>query len=246
MCSSHQAAPSLRFFATNDAPGRDFTISITGDVLRIGRDLPNQPGYLNLELPTISRNHALIVRTQQSYELRDWNSANGTGLFAQQIRNPTAGLTDVIPACPLLHGDVLRFPDYDEHPHYKCVFVYPHGTYTPPLLLQRGAVFIHGTKSRIGGNAAELLSFLYAKNGKVCSYDDLIAHLWPETWRLIVSMTFSKADRQQQWQARRANIDVLATNIRNEIRRLTQRDVAWIRTMRGVGYQLVVEQVSAI
>ena len=76
--------------------GVDFaTHEFVGDIVFIGRTQSNQ---IVIDHPTVSAQHAVLLRTGDSYSLKDLNSANGT-----QING------DFVTDAELKDGDTIRF-----------------------------------------------------------------------------------------------------------------------------------------
>ena len=65
------------------------------DIIMIGRSPLNQ---IVIDHPTVSAQHALLLRTGASYSLKDLNSANGT-----QVNG------DFVTDAELKDGDTIRF-----------------------------------------------------------------------------------------------------------------------------------------
>ncbi len=85
------AAASL---VVRNGPQAGAAMSLAADVTRLGRATD---GEISLDDITVSRRHAEIIRTGQSYQVRDSGSLNGTYVNSERIDE-----------APLVQGDELQ------------------------------------------------------------------------------------------------------------------------------------------
>jgi pSer/pThr/pTyr-binding forkhead associated (FHA) protein len=87
-------APTAGRYLAVDSGGEELHIPVDGAVTRLGRGISSD---VNLEDPTVSRRHALIVQRGADATLLDDRSMNGTWLNGERIRE-----------APLSDGDVIQ------------------------------------------------------------------------------------------------------------------------------------------
>lgn len=199
-----------------DAPDhRCYTVS--QDEMIVGRE-PD----CDISLPDrqVSRRHAVVRRCEGDYVIEDCNSKNGTYVNGRRLEGPYR----------LKDGDEIKIA-----PRFKLTFV--DAGATTPLFVEeetRGVGVVIDKESRrvwVMGRELDpplslaqyhLLELLCDRVGQVCSRDDVIEAVWPDS-----------AEEGISEQA----IDALARRLRE---RLSEADPAhqYIITVRGHGFRL--------
>lgn len=184
------------------------------EVITIGREESN-----DIVLPDrlVSRHHAQIQRQGERYVLQDCSSKNGTFVNGRQLREPYV----------LQDGDEIQIAL-----RFRLFFVDAEAT--APLFfegrvglrLDKGAkrVWVGGQELIPPLSSAQyrLLQLLYDKAGKVCSRDEIIQAVWPES-----------AEEGVSEQA----IDALVRRLRDRIGKVDPSH-QYIVTVRGHGFRL--------
>ena len=193
---------------------------LTAPATLLGRPEPEEagPAAIDLQLDWVSRQHARIFQEGEGYVLENWRGTNGIGLYERTLRPGERH--------PLRHGDRFRIPDLSE-PHARILFLIDdRKTLLLPLHIdrarQRVRVFGHELPCR--GIEYRLLAYLYAREGELCPYEELLAHLWPD---------WEKVD------GRRAELDVYLARLRARLREASG-GFTFLQTIRGQGLRLVI------
>ncbi len=167
----------------------------------------------------VSRYHAKIMRENDRYQLQDFGSKNGTHLNGTQVKG-TVPLQDgdeiQIALCVklLFVGTDATLPLTFEPPTKQGNLIIDVGqrsvsiksqTLTPPLSLAQ----------------FRLLQLLYEANGAVCSRDEIVNMVWPETDGIGVS---------------EQAIDALVRRLRDRLAELDEYN--YVVTVRGHGFRL--------
>lgn len=190
--------------------------TIENDMFVIGRGNDCQ---IILPERQVSRHHVKILRRDGGYVLQDLGSKNGTHINGTKIQGTV----------PLQDGDEIQIALA-----VKLVFVGSDATlpltFDPPTLqgdlvideAQR-AVFIKEKEMSPPLSLAQfrLLQLLYDANGAVCSRDDIVNVVWPETGGLGVS---------------EQAIDALVRRLRDRLSEADEHN--YIVTVRGHGFRL--------
>ncbi len=190
--------------------------TIENDVFVIGRGNDCQ---IILPERQVSRHHVKILQRDGGYVLQDLGSKNGTHINGVKIQG----------AVPLQDGDEIQIALA-----VKLVFVGSDATlpltFDPPTLqgdlvideAQR-AVFIKEEEMSPPLSLAQfrLLQLLYDAKGAVCSRDDIVDVVWPETGGLGVS---------------EQAIDALVRRLRDRLSEVDEHN--YIVTVRGHGFRL--------
>ncbi|MFQ5434420.1 MAG: FHA domain-containing protein [Anaerolineae bacterium] len=190
--------------------------TIENDVFVIGRGNDCQ---IILPERQVSRHHVKILQRDGGYVLQDLGSKNGTHINGAQIQGTV----------PLQDGDEIQIALA-----VKLVFVGSEATlpltFDPPKLTgdlvideAQRAVFIKDKEMSPPLSLAQfrLLQLLYDANGAVCSRDDIVNAVWPETGGLGVS---------------EQAIDALVRRLRDRLSEADEHN--YIVTVRGHGFRL--------
>lgn len=190
--------------------------TIENDVFVIGRGNDCQ---IILPERQVSRHHVKILQREGGYVLQDLGSKNGTHINGTQIQGTV----------PLQDGDEIQIALA-----VKLVFVgsdatlpltFDHPTLQGNLVIDEAqrAVFIKDEELSPPLSLAQfrLLQLLYDANGAVCSRDDIVNVVWPETGGLGVS---------------EQAIDALVRRLRDRLTEVDEHN--YIVTVRGHGFRL--------
>ncbi len=191
--------------------------TVTKDSYSIGRG-----GECDLTLPErqVSRLHVNILQDNGRYLLQDLGSKNGTHLNGKKVESEIV---------PLQDGDEIQIALA-----VKIVFVGTDATvplnFDPPvpttdlmLDVDRRTVTVKGERMDPPLSLAQfrLLHLLYKADGAVCSRDDIIEAVWPDTGGLGVT---------------EQAIDALVRRLRDRLSSMDDHD--YIITIRGHGFRL--------
>jgi hypothetical protein len=191
---------------------------LTADIVCLGRPEADEagPAYIDLDLLAVSRRHARILRGPEGYTLENWQGAYGVGVYERRL--------EVGARHALRHGDIFRIPDLPES-HFSLLFLEGGKTQTLPLHMETRSheVYVFGAPLRLTPLEYRLLRCLYERRGAICSYETIVATLWPD---------FLKTDR-------RADLDVLFARVRKKLRDASG-GFTFMQTIRGEGVRLVV------
>lgn len=204
----------LLISAGPDAPAR--RIELVTPLTCLGRPADDErgPGYIDLELPNISRKHARIAHDGAAYRLENWRGRLGVGLYERRL--------EVGQSHELRHCDRFRIPDGDG-PHVRIVFLLTEQTHFLPFEVetQRPQVRIFGADVRCSPLEYRLLAYLQQRAGQLCRYDELIAHLWPDS-----------VGRKEQ-------LEVLLSEVRKKIQ-AASGGFTFMQVFRGEGICLIL------
>jgi hypothetical protein len=165
--------------------GKQFTLE--HEIAIIGRASADNNPEIPIHDDYISRHHAEISAQHDGFMLRDLGSKNGTELDGQRLvadqlyqlkNNAIIGL-GITPTGALIN---LRFRESpitatiqvninDELPLCNWLTIDE----------SRKEVWVDGTLITLARKEFSLLLFLFKRYGQVCSRDDIIANVWPET-----------------------------------------------------------------
>jgi pSer/pThr/pTyr-binding forkhead associated (FHA) protein len=163
--------------------GKRFTVGEKAVV--IGRRTPQFEPEIALEADYVSRRHAEIVFERGRFVLRDLGSANGTTLDderltpgqAQQLRH------DSVVGIGVTGGSARVLLRFKLTPTMSTVRIEMDRT-APPGWLRldeaTGEVWVDGKPVILSRKEYDLMAFLAARKGKLCTRDELIASVWPE------------------------------------------------------------------
>lgn len=212
--------PCLLYCMPHD-PDTTHTYILRDAVTCLGRLTPDQveppdAGYLYLGLPTVSVRHARIVRTDAGYVLYNWQGRYGIGLYERELQ-PGQSHT-------LAHCDIFRIPAREMHVRLQFV-VTQQQTHIIPLDVEheRRKVYVFGERVKLTPLEYRLIAHLHRYAGRICSYDALIAELWPDTNPF----------------ERKASLEVLLHDVRAKLR-AASGGFTFLETVRGQGVRLVV------
>lgn len=162
--------PSL-YLSSDDHDSSELTWPLS-DSMIIGRENAD----IIIELPCLSRQHALVNLAGSQYQIRDMNSKNGTAV------NGT--LLDLTPH-DLQHGDTILLAGMVE-----LTYNDPNATPIAPRLGKLKGLWIDPVSQDVwidaeklnpplSGKQAHLIQLIADANGKLLSRDDIIQALWP-------------------------------------------------------------------
>lgn len=215
------ATPGIACLYTSLSTDEDDThppIFFTSGTIYLGRPSSQEagPDFVDLNLLSVSRHHARIVRQGTDYVLENWEGAYGIGIYEQRLEPGDVHT--------LRHSDVFRIPDLASR-HYKCLFLIQDGTQKLPLLIEEQTrdVYVFGDIVRFTPLEYRLLDYLYRHKGMICSYDALAADLWPDLRR----------------DDRKKDLEVLLVKVRRKIR-TASGGFSFMQTVRGQGVRLVL------
>lgn len=192
---------------------------LSDEITYLGRPEPDESSSatIDLRLDWVSRKHARIVRRGEEHVLENWRGTNGIGIYERSLQ---PGESHV-----LRHGDCFRIPDLSDAYTRICFLRDEHRTMLLPLHIDRRQqrVSVFSKRLAVRGIEYKLLAYLYDHMGEICSYEDILAHLWPD---------YEKAD------GRRAELDVYLTRVRARLR-TASGGFTFMQTLRGQGIRLV-------
>ncbi|MFL5807575.1 MAG: winged helix-turn-helix domain-containing protein [Roseiflexaceae bacterium] len=193
---------------------------LAAEVTCLGRPEHDQAdtGTIDLKLDWVSRRHARIIRRSGEYILENWHGTNGIGVYERSLRPGESHA--------LRHGDRFRIPDLSEA-HARILFLIDdRKTMILPLHIdqRQQRVRVFDSLLPLRGIEYRLLAYLYDHEGDICSYDAILAHLWPD---------YEKVD------GRRAELDVYLARVRAKLRDASG-GFTFMQTIRGQGIRLVL------
>lgn len=200
--SADEAVPFFR-----DPTGREHFMS--KPTITIGRAVEND---IVITSRRVSREHARVLRDGQRVVLSDQTSTNGTFLNGERVLAPVA----------LRDGDCVSIGDVE------LTFCDPESTFleTPfPELevdVSAGVVRVDRRVVQLSPKEFDLLAYLYARCGQVCSKDEIANAIWPEY-----------QDGVYDYQ-----IENLVRRLRSRIE-IEPASPQLLLTIRGRGYKLV-------
>ena len=148
-----------------DPTGREHLLE--KDVVTLGRALENS---IVITSKRISRTHAQVRREGWRRILEDLGSANGTFCNAERVLAPV----ELHDGDRVLLGDVLLI--YHDPDITLCDSRFPE----LELDLPGGVVRVNREVISLSPKEFELLTYLYAQRGQLCSKDDIARAVWPE------------------------------------------------------------------
>ncbi len=175
-----------------------------------------------------SRQHAEIYFVDNGYQIRDLGSKNGVYVRGERLEaDGRVWLND---------GDEVQFAST------RFRFQDPSATVTAPALMAVAApgersglrvdmatrqVFVDGVvlDPPLSVKQFDLLWYLYENRGRAVSKDEIALNVWSE----------SEGDTYD------ANIDRMVSRVRNRIEPGESEEARFIATVRGYGYQMLVE-----
>jgi pSer/pThr/pTyr-binding forkhead associated (FHA) protein len=189
---------------------------LDGERCLIGREAPAD---VIVELPRVSRQHALITRIERGYYLGDLNSRNGTFINGAPVPADAVRLKD---GDQIVLGGVASFSFHD-----------PGETIEGPRLGQLTGVWIDDDAHTVWVDARPvdpplsaaqytLLKLLYDQSGQLVTREQIIRAVWPEADPTGVS---------------EEAIDGLIKRLRARLREIPTR-LEYIEVLRGQGLRL--------
>lgn len=187
----------------------------------LGRPEPADagPGFIDLRLASVSREHARIWREGDGYVLENWRGRYGVGLFERELQPGQRH--------ELRHGYIFRLPALAEH--VRVMFVADsRDTQLWPLYLEPALqkAFVFGSQLELTPQAFALLRHLYERRNQICPYNQIIDSLWPGL-------------RARGLVEKGRNLDVLLANLRRALS-AASGGFTFMQTVRGEGIRLVV------
>jgi len=175
-----------------DAEDVGKTFSLNKPVVVIGRRTSLNKPDIELNDEVVSRRHVEILMNDDNYWMRDLGSTNGTMLNDDRViannlyelkHNSRIGLgLDGASARILL---VFKESEDTSIIHIKDVPPGKHGKIVKVSWLSidegKKEVLIDGEQKKLSKKEYELLLFLYKNAGNVCSRDEIIEAVWPES-----------------------------------------------------------------
>lgn len=177
------------------------------------------PGYIDLRLDSVSREHARIWREDSGYVLENWRGRYGIGLFERELA--------IGERHELRHGYIFRVPALADH--VRILFVAnSRETQLWPLYLEPALqkVYVFGTQVELTPQAFALLRHLYERRGRICPYNEILDSLWPGL-------------RARGLVEKGRNLDVLLANLRRALA-AASGGFTFLQTVRGEGIRLVI------
>lgn len=218
--SSSEPTPYLLISLSSEPEQTSARHYLTHEVTLLGRPEPEEAGPASIDLPIdwISRRHARIVRRPEGWLLENWNGSNGIGVYERTLHPGDAHA--------LRHGDNFRIPDLSESYARILFLIDDRKTLLLPLHIdqKRREVRVFGALVPCRGLEYRLLLYLFRRAGEICSYDEILAHLWPD---------YQKVD------GRRAELDVYLSRLRGRLREASG-GFTFMQTICGHGVRLVI------
>ena len=191
------------------------------DVSTVGRTASST---IALDDQFASRQHAEIRHHDNAYQVHDLQSKNGVLVDGQRLAlGGTAWLRD---------GSEVQFAST------RFRFYDPSATATAPSLLAihepalridpaTRQVYVDGEilDPPLSVKQFDMLWFMYQNRGRVISKDEIAQAVWPEA----------------QGDVYDANIDRMVSRVRSRIEPDTSEEPRFIATIRGYGYQLLID-----
>jgi DNA-binding winged helix-turn-helix (wHTH) protein len=229
------------------APGKLWkSVVLADEVTYIGRPEAGEPG-VSLDLTTISRKHARIVRertgAEATYFLENVRGRAGIRLY-ELILNPGERHF-------LGHGYVFQIPGVLATPTEPFVLItFCMDTQRTSCLSimfgQRPNVSIFGQLVRFTPQQYRFLEYLYQHRDQICLYYDIIANIWvsrPRTLERIQAYRDQLYAAPDAFSCQREALDILMSKVRAKIRQASG-GVTLIETVRGEGLCLRTAYIS--
>lgn len=212
--------PYLLISLSTDPENTWSRIYLTEAMTKLGRLDAHEvgPTYVSLQLPHVSHEHAQIIREPGRYLLKNCKGTYGIGLYERSLERG-----DVY---QLRHGDRFRIPNHDIH--FRVMFLLSNKvTLVLPLHMEQTTrqVFVFEQSLTLAPLEYDLLMYLYNHRDRICTYEELIAYIWPGG---------SSPDV-----ARMEQLGQLLTNVRDRIAG-TSGGFTFMQTIGKLGVRLVV------
>ena len=175
--------------------------------------------FIDLKELFVSRKHAIIRIRENAYVLQNWEGRFDIGLYTTVLKQGDSHT--------LRHGDIFRIPDRTDH--FKCIFLIKDITQVLPLHhdSKENQFYVFSDTLNLTPKEYTILAYLYERHGIICSYEDIIAAVWPEEVQI------------KNHPSRRNDLDVHLSSLRKKIR-AASGGFTFIRTVAKLGLQLRV------
>lgn len=193
-------------------------IYLRDEVTYLGRSDPDETKpYIELDIRSVSREHARIIYTNQEYVLENVKGTHRIGLFEQELEFGQSHT--------LRHGTIFQIPNRSDA-FFRIIFLLNDKTQVLPLYIEDvpPRVIVFGDYISVTGLEFRLLKYLYHHRGMLCTYTDIINALWPD---------------DVYAGGRRSELDVLLSRIRSKIRSASG-GFTFLQTIRTEGIRLIV------
>lgn len=174
-----------------DAEDVGRTFELTGASMVVGRRSLQQHPDIELVDDVVSRRHIEIIQEGRRFMLRDLNSTNGTMLDDDRILPDR--LYELKHNCRIglgVEGDsarvILLFKETESTNIIKKGAAAPPAEKSPVLDWlkvdeRKKEIWVDGRQLKLSKKEYGLLVFLYSNAGKICSRDEIINAVWPES-----------------------------------------------------------------
>lgn len=219
--TDHNSLPYLLISLSTDPDTTWAPIYLAEDQTCLGRPESDQvgAGHIDLDLDSVSRQHALIRRDGTTYTLENMRGRYGIGLFEIELQ---PGQTH-----SLRHGYIFRIPALTDH--FRILFVgNSKETHLWPLYIEPTTqkVYVFGKLVELPPQEYGLLCYLYTNRNSTCAYNEIIDHIWPGL-------------RERGVIKKGRNLDVLLAKLRRALT-AASGGFTFMQTVRGEGIRLVV------
>lgn len=175
-----------------DAEDVGRTFELTGGGMIVGRRSAQQKPDIDLVDEVVSRRHLEIMQEGERFKIRDLNSTNGTMLDDDRI------LPDKL--YEIKHNCKIGLGVDGDTAHVILLFKETEST---NIIARKGAsnvareavpsidwlkiderkkdVWVDGKQKKLSKKEYGLILFLYSNEGKICSRDEIISAVWPES-----------------------------------------------------------------
>ena len=174
-----------------DAQDVGRTFELTGASMVVGRRSLQQHPDIELVDDVVSRRHIEIIQEGRKFMLRDLNSTNGTMLDDDRILPDR--LYELKHNCKIglgIEGDsahvILIFKETESTNIIRKGAVAPSPEKSPGVDWlkvdeRKKEIWVDGSQLKLSRKEYGLLVFLYSNAGKICSRDEIISAVWPES-----------------------------------------------------------------
>lgn len=192
--SRQNGRPSVAFLVVKRGDAEDVgrTFELAGDSMIVGRNSLQYQPDIGLNEEVVSRRHLEIVQDKRKFMIRDLNSTNGTMLDDDRI------LPDKL--YELKHNCKIGLGVEGATAHVILVFKETESTnIITNRVIDAGhqgkasvinwlriderkkEAWVDGKPKKLSKKEYGLMLFLYNNTGKICSRDEIISAVWPES-----------------------------------------------------------------